>query len=193
MLPTGGLPRRRLSTCGNSPLLVVELIAAALQAGNYVAVVNWPQLLLTQLVDYGINVERLVLIPHPGADPLGVVGMLVDGIDLVVYHDAGGGAVRNRQLPPTQIRPLTAKLRRGCAAVLVVGAQVSHAAVQISATPIHIHGLGYGTGRIRGIELAVAVTVQGRPAQHRQLMVTATGFTRPTRAAEGRLRCRNAV
>ena len=80
-----------------------------------------------------------------------VLGVLAEGVDVLIYRSP-----RTHTLSPSQARPLLAKIRKGRAAVLTVGAQVPSPALTINAQVTGFAGIGCGTGRIRNTEIAVS-------------------------------------
>ena len=57
----------------------------------------------------GADLSRLAVIPDPGADPVEVAAVLMDGMDLVVLGLGG------RSVPPTRARAVTARAGRRAA------------------------------------------------------------------------------
>lgn len=157
VLPGGGLARRVVTEVSDCPALVVELIAQVTAAGGHVGVVGWPELSFAGVVERGC-LENIITVPDPGADPFGILGVLVEGLDLVV---ARWGAPL--ELSPVRARPLLGKLRGGQAALVLVGARVPAPHMRIDAEVTTFRGIGRGTGRIRGVDIAVRVEAKGRP------------------------------
>ncbi|MBI8999404.1 hypothetical protein M0E87_00965 [Corynebacterium sp. CCM 9185] len=179
LLPGGGIPRRSITAVGDCPALIVELIATATADGCRVAVVGWPDLLLTGVADAGGVLDAVVVIPDPGDRPLSVTGMLVEGMDLVIHHGSGDARVS-----ATQARPLLARVRRGTAALLTVGAHVPSPAIRIGADIVTYHGISVGFGRIRGFDIDVEITTKSAPP-HRVLLRVGCGPVTGTQAAAG--------
>ncbi|GAB2500893.1 hypothetical protein CATRI_02465 [Corynebacterium atrinae] len=158
LLPQGGLARRAVTEIADCPALVVELISHATATGGHVGVVGWPELSLAGVSEQG-NLERVIVVPDPGVDPLEVAAVLVEGLDLVIVHSTG-------QLSPARARPLLAKLREGSAALVFVGLQVASPAARIGATVSTFRGIGLGRGRIQGLDIHVEVEAKGhRPTR----------------------------
>lgn len=149
LLPGGGLPRKRATACAECAALVVELITHVSAVGGHVGVVGWPDLSLAQVAEDG-DVSRVITVPDPGAEPWAVTSVLCEGLDLVVHKGTGA-------LSPTRARPVLAKVRAGQAALLTVGTRLPGTAVEIGAEVIAVHGLGRGSGRIRGVDIGVRV------------------------------------
>ncbi|AKK02387.1 hypothetical protein CEPID_02530 [Corynebacterium epidermidicanis] len=159
LLIGGGLPKRAVTQLGDSSILAVELMAQVTKNGGYVAVIGWPELLLAAVVEAGGKLAHVISVPDPGVEPLNTVAVLCEGMDMVLYRSA-----EVVELSPARARPLLAKLRSGRAALVLVNAAVASPAVRIEAHVCAFHGIGPGTGRIRGLDLAVNVWQKsGRP------------------------------
>lgn len=159
VLPGGGLERRAVTEVSDCPALIVELIGQVTARGGHVGVVGWPELSLADVVESG-RLDNVITVPDPGTDPLGIVGILVEGLDLVVARWAAP-----LELSPVRARPLLARLRGGVAALVLVGARTPSPAVRIDAGVTTFRGIGEGTGRIRSVDIAVRVRAKGRPPE----------------------------
>ena len=82
-LPRGGLARGSvISVQGQGATsLLYALIAGPV--GCWSAMVGMPGLGLAAAAELGVDLNRMALIPDPGADVLQVVSILIDGVDLV--------------------------------------------------------------------------------------------------------------
>ncbi|WP_455005779.1 hypothetical protein [Corynebacterium propinquum] len=149
-IPTGGLPKNFVSHCSDCPALVSEFIAQISAQGKTIAIVNWSDLSLAQVAESG-DLSKIITVPNPGGEWMTVLGVLAEGVDVLIYRSP-----RTHTLSPTQARPLLAKIRKGRAAVLTVGAQVPSPALTINAQVTGFSGIGCGTGRIRNTEIAVS-------------------------------------
>lgn len=150
VVSTGGLPKNSVSHCSDCPALVSELIAQISAQGKTIAIVNWSELSLAQVAESG-DLSKIITVPNPGREWITVLGVLAEGVDVLIYRSP-----RTQALSPTQARPLLAKVRKGRAAVLTVGAQVPSPALTINAQVTGFPGIGCGTGRIRNTEIAVS-------------------------------------
>ena len=150
VIPIGGLPKNSVSHCSDCRALVSELIAQISAQGKTVAIVNWSDLSLAQVAESG-DLSKIITVPNPGGEWITVLGVLAEGVDVLIYRSP-----RTHTLSPTQARPLLAKIRKGRAAVLTVGAQVPSPALTINAQVTGFSGIGCGTGRIRNAEIAVS-------------------------------------
>ena len=157
LLPGGGLPRKRVTSCAECAALVVDLVSHVSAAGGHVGVVAWPDLSLAQVDEDG-DLSRVIVVPDPGAEPWAVTGVLCEGLDLVVHRGVG-------KLSPTRARPVLAKVRGGQAALLTVGTRLPGTAMDIGAEVVAVRGVGRGVGRIRGVDIDVRVATTGAPPQ----------------------------
>lgn len=149
-IPIGGLPKNSVSHCSDCPALVSELIAQISAQGKTIAIVNWSDLSLAQVAESG-DLSKIITVPSPGGAWITVLGVLAEGVDVLIYRSP-----RTHTLSPTQARPLLAKIRKGRAAVLTIGAQVPSPALTINAQVTGFSGIGCGAGRIRNTEIAVS-------------------------------------
>ena len=91
-------------------------MAAVTAAGGHAAIVGQPDVGLLAAVEMGADLSRLAVIPDPGADPVEVAAVLMDGLDLVVLGLGG------RSVPPTRARAVTARARqKGCTLLVTDG------------------------------------------------------------------------
>ncbi|MFW8574965.1 hypothetical protein [Corynebacterium pseudodiphtheriticum] len=149
-IPIGGLPKNSVSHCSDCPALVSEFIAQISAQGKTIAIVNWSDLSLAQVAESG-DLSKIITVPNPGGAWITVLGVLAEGVDVLIYRSP-----RTHTLSPTQARPLLAKVRKGRAAVLTVGVQVPSPALTINAQVTGFSGIGCGAGRIRNTEIAVS-------------------------------------
>lgn len=148
LLPGGGLPRHAVTHLSDTPALVAEMLLHIVEAGGHAGVVGWPELSYA-----GVDkryLSRIIAVPDPGVDPLGITAVLTEGLDLVVYRSPVELA-----LSPVRCRPLLGKLRKGRAALIMVGATVPSPALTVTGDIEAFHGIGRGTGRITGVDIRV--------------------------------------
>lgn len=164
-LPGGGLPRRAVTHATEQPLLAVELLAHVTARGGHAAVIGWPDLAYAGVIDAGGVCDRIIAVPDPGPEPLSIVAVLCEGLDLVLYR----GPVLT--LSATRARPLLARLRAGTAALMLSGTRVAAPALTVDSEITGYVGIGPGRGRIRGVELSLRVSAKGRgPVRGRVLI-----------------------
>jgi hypothetical protein len=157
LLPGGGLRRGSTIAVGGAVSLVLALLAEATRAGSWAAVTALPELGLAAAAELGVDLERIALVPHPGAELTGVLSALVDGFDLVVL----GPVKVERQLA----RRLAGRVRTRGTVLLTVGPWPG-ADLELRVSGRRWHGLtqdGYGHLRAR----EVVATSRGRGAAAR--------------------------
>ena len=117
------------------------MAAAVTAAGGHVAIVGQPDVGLLAAAEMGADLDRLAVIPDPGADPVEVAAVLMDGMDLVVLGLGG------RAVPPTRARAVTARAQhRGCT-LLVTDGDWQGASVRLDA---RVCGYEMTVGRVPG-------------------------------------------
>jgi hypothetical protein len=159
LLPDGGLRRGSTIAVGGAMSLVLALLAAATRDGSWAAVTALPELGLAAAAELGVDLERLALVPHPGAELTGVLSALVDGFDLVVLGPVG--------VQPQLARRLAGRARNRGTVLLTVGPWPG-ADLELRVSGRRWHGLtpdGYGHLRSR----EVLATSRGRGAAARPL------------------------
>ena len=156
VLPNGGLPRHAVTQVSETPALVVELLDRVAGAGGSAGVIGWPELSYAGVAASAL--ERVIAVPEPGIEDLAVAGVLAEGLDLVVLRTRTA-----LQLSPVRSRPLLARLRKGNAALVAVNVSVPSPALRVTGQIAQFHGIGRGTGRIRGIDVRVRAEAKGWP------------------------------
>ncbi len=162
ILPSGALKQGAAYSVENSTTLVMALLAGPSQSGAWCGVVGLPDFGAEAAARFGIDLERLVLVPSPGDQWLTVTAALVDVLTVVV-------AKPPLRTSDAEVARLGARLRqRGCTLIVVGGWPQSEASLRIDSS--RWTGLGQGHGSLAGRE--VTVTSAGR-----------TGFDRPKTAS----------
>ena len=148
LLPRG-LPRGVVGVLSGARSLPLSMVAAVTAGGGFAALVGMPRASLLAAAEMGATLDRVAVIPDPGADPLEVAAVLMDGMDLVVLDMTG------RAVPPARARSLTARARHKGCTLLVTGTDWQGASVRLDA-------------RVRGYELTGGcVSGYGRVGQVR--------------------------
>ncbi|MGO1317123.1 MAG: hypothetical protein ACTMIR_08825 [Cellulomonadaceae bacterium] len=147
LLPAG-LPRGGVVQVTGSTALVLTMLAEAGGAQEvWTAVVGQPRIGLLAAAQTGVALDRLVLVPEPGAQTAAVLAALVDGVDVLVVGPAAALVAADR-------RRLVARAReRGT--VLVATTPWPGARTVLEVTGVRWRGLGAGTGRLLSRELSV--------------------------------------
>jgi hypothetical protein len=157
LLPGGGLRRGSTIAVRGATSLVLALLAAATRNGSWAAVTGLPELGLAAAAELGVDLERLALVPDPGAELVAVVSALVDGFDLVVLGPA--------PVQPQTARSLAARVRNRGTVLLTAGPWPG-ADLELRVSSPRWHGLTQdGHGHLRARD--VVATSRGRGAATR--------------------------
>ena len=89
------LPRGTVAVLSGARSLSLSMVAAVTAAGGHAAIVGQPDVGLLAAVEMGADLSRLAVIPEPGADPVEVAAVLMDGMDLVVLGLGGRVGARD--------------------------------------------------------------------------------------------------
>jgi hypothetical protein len=152
LFPEGGLRRGATYQVDTSASLLWALLARPTTAGVWCAVLGMPDLGLAAAEDMGVNLDRLILVPHPGAQWLPVLSALIDVVGIVALGPLGVPSER-------QVGTLLGRMRDREATVLVQSAWPRTDA-SISVSQHHWQGLGQGRGILH--EHRVDITVHSR-------------------------------
>ncbi|WP_410606576.1 hypothetical protein [Amycolatopsis sp. lyj-109] len=162
LLPGGGLRRGSTVSVRGATSLVLALLAAPTRDGSWAAVTGVPELGLAAAAELGVDLERLALVPDPGAELVAVLSALVDGFDLVVLGRASS-------VQPQTARRLAGRVRNRGTVLLTAGPWPG-ADVELSVSGRRWHGLTQdGHGHLRARD--VLATSRGRGAAARPLSV----------------------
>lgn len=170
VLPQGGLPRGGVvSLAGGtgSTSLLLSLLAAP--EGTWSALVGLPGVGLAAAAEFGVDLDRTVLIPDPGPDVLQVLSVLADGVDLLVV-----GAPAQGFPAPARLRVLTGRLRQRGATLLVVGAWPG-ADLVLRTRVTGWAGIADGHGRLRDRSLEISVGGRRAATTRRSVQVLLQG------------------
>ena len=171
VLPRGGLVRGTVVSVAGASSLLLGLLAAVTSEGGWAGVVGRPGLGLLAAVEMGVDLRRLALVPHPGADAVDAAAVLLDGLDLVVLDLAGAS------VGPSRARGLVARARHRGSVLVVTGGAWPGAELVLRAEVGPSAGLGSGHGRLRSRELLVAVHGRGEAVRgrHRRVLLRCAG------------------
>jgi hypothetical protein len=157
LLPAGGLRRGStvaLPAVPGATSLLFALLAEASAGGAWVGVVGRPGLGLLAAAEAGVQLERLALVPEPGADLLAVTIALLDGMDVVAVSGAARAGVR-----AADRQRLAARARQRGTVLLALGSWPG-ADMELSCSDVQWRGLDAGAGRLRSRR--VEVQLRGR-------------------------------
>jgi hypothetical protein len=164
LLGTPGLRRGStvaVSTTGHSgaTALACSLLAVASREGAWCAAVAMGELGVVAAAEFGVALDRLALVPHPGSKLAAVVSALLDGCDVVLAPT---------DISAPEFRRLAARAReRRSVLVLVSGSRAvtsfsrpvpEGVDVRIEIVGNTFGGLGLGTGRLDYRRIDVVAT-----------------------------------
>lgn len=156
LLPGEGLQTGSVYSLSPSPSLVCALLSTASQRGSWCAVIGMPTLGLEAAAGFGIDLERLILVPDPGERWLAVTSALAEVVPLIAVHPGS-------RILGAEAARLQARLRERGSTLLVTGPWPQ------SEGRLRIHdpqwqGIGEGWGLLS--ERVVTVTAQSRQDPH---------------------------
>ncbi len=157
LLPDGLRRGGTAAVLGSTSLVLALLAAACAGRETWVAVVGQPGIGLLATAQAGVALDRLAVVPHPGADAAPVIAALLDGVDIVLVGPevALGDADRRR---------LSSRAReRG--SVLLSSMPWPGAGTVLTVEGGRWTGVGEGDGRLRAHELRVTRTGRGGAAR----------------------------
>jgi hypothetical protein len=182
-LPGGddGIPARARSTAGSGGdiSLALALVAAASGAGSWCGLIGLAGLGAVAAHDLGIDLDRLAVIPRPGAAWAEVTAAVIDGLDLVVLCPP---------FPPRRamVRRLVARTRDRRSVLVVVPGRAGWPDcpdLQLAVSDVRWEGVGPGgagyLGRRQMTVMATGRRSAARPRRHRLWLPSATGAVAP--------------
>jgi hypothetical protein len=160
LFPGGSLRRGSTVTVAGHPghgatTLALALLAAASEAGSWCAAVGLPDPGVVAAAGLGLDLRRVVFVPHPGAGWAEAAGDLLSGVDAVLVRPPGRARL-------TAARHLTARARDRQAALVVllegtaswpVGGDLA-----LSVGDVEWEGVGRGHGYLGGRRARVRVS-----------------------------------
>jgi hypothetical protein len=165
LLPHQGLRRGTTVAVARSAALALALVAGASAAGSWVAAVGLPDLGIVAAAETGIALERLALVPVPGARAWPtVVAAFLDAVDVVLVRSPAG-------LPAAPARRLAARARERGAVLVALGAWSEPADLRLAVTSSDWHGLGQGHGSLRARRVEVVASGRGAAARERRVLL----------------------
>src|SRR5215216_1639920 len=157
LLPGRGLRRGSTVAVGRSAALALALVAGASAAGSWVAAVGLPDLGVVAAAETGVVLERLALVPAPGARAWPtVVAALLDAVDVVLVRSPPG-------LPSAQARRLIARARERGAILVPLGPWPEPADLRLAVTASTWHGLGQGHGSLHSPDGTITSAREATP------------------------------
>lgn len=161
LLPGGGLKQGAMYSLQNSASLLLALLAAPSAAGAWCGVVGVPEFGIEAAASFGVDLERLVLVPHPGDQWLTVTAAIADVMGVVVTRPP-------RQASDASLSRLSARLRQRGSTLIVLGNWPQTEAL-LSLSENEWSGIGDGHGHLSARQVTVTVSTRmgGRPRSAR--------------------------
>ncbi len=150
LLPGGALRAGAAYSVRGSTTLVMAMLAGPSSAGAWCGVVGMPDFGAEAAGRFGIELERLVLVPHPGAQWLSVAAALADVLGVVVLAPPAGAG----RVGAGDAARLSARLRQR-ESVLIATAEWPQAEAVLSVSRSEWDGLGDGTGYLASRRVTV--------------------------------------
>ncbi|MWB97853.1 hypothetical protein [Agromyces seonyuensis] len=149
----GGLREGGVYRVAGATSLVMAMLAGPSAAGRWCAVVGMPGFGLEAAARTGIRLDRLALVPEPGANWLAVVAALADAVPMIALAQPG-------RVGQAEASRLAARLRqRG--GVLVTTGEWPQAEASVRIARSDWHGLGDGHGLLADREALVERSGRG--------------------------------
>ncbi|MEY2849459.1 MAG: hypothetical protein RI885_2126 [Actinomycetota bacterium] len=152
LLPGGGLQQGAAYSVDRSATLLMTLLAGPSAAGSWCGVVGVPEFGVEAAAGHGIDLDRLVLVPHPGDQWLSVTSAIADVLTVVVVkppRTASDGAVAR----------LAARLRQRGSTLIVLGPWPQTDAM-LSISRSSWSGIGAGHGHLTAREVTITVSTR---------------------------------
>jgi hypothetical protein len=161
LLPGGSLKQGVMysigssDSLGSSATLLLALLAGPSAAGSWCGIVGVPDFGIEAAASFGIDLDRLVLVPSPGDQWLAVTAAVADVLSVVVVKPP-------RQASESHLARLAARLRQRGSTLIVVG---SHSAwpqseAMLSLSQSSWSGIGDGAGHLTARQVTVTVSTR---------------------------------
>ena len=175
LFPDGALRKGSTVAIGRGTVpgatsLALALLSGPSAAGSWCVMVGTPDIGFVAAAQFGADLERLVVVPSPGAKWPLVTAALLEGLDVVFLR------------PPGEVRHadasrLQARARERGAVLVVLGPSWPGADVRLAVVAARWLGLQDGYGHLWGREVEVAAS--GRGAASRAPGAPVAGWSQP--------------
>ncbi|MBX3093112.1 MAG: hypothetical protein KF680_01000 [Cryobacterium sp.] len=150
LLPGGALRRGAVYSVQNSTTLIMALLAAPSAAGAWSGIVGVPEFGIEAARGFGIDLDRLALVPRPGDQWLAATAAIADVMGIVVTRPP-------QRASDSSVSRLAARLRQRGTTLIVIGAW-PHSEAMLSLERADWHGIGDGHGHLAARQATVTVT-----------------------------------
>jgi len=155
LLPGSALKEGAAYSVAPSATLVMALLAGPSRAGSWCGVVGMPEFGVEAAAAFGIDLDRLVLVPEPGDQWLAVTSAIADVLTVVVTRPTG-------RMNDANVSRLAARLRQRGATLIVLGAW-PQAEAMLSVASSRWSGLERGSGYLSDRDVTVTVSSRQDP------------------------------
>jgi hypothetical protein len=161
LLPGGALQQGAVYSVVGSGTLLMALLAGPSAAGSWCGVVGVPEFGVEAAARFGIDLDRLVLVPHPGDQWLGVTAAIADVMGVVVARPP-------KRASDSSVARLAARLRQRGSTLIMLGVWPQSEAI-LTLSHSEWSGIGDGHGHLEARQATVTVTTAtgGRPRSAR--------------------------
>ncbi|HEY2644121.1 MAG TPA: hypothetical protein VGI56_10260 [Galbitalea sp.] len=168
LLPGGGLKQGAMYSIENSATLLLALLVEPSRAGSWCGVIGVPEFGVEAAASFGVDLERLVLVPNPGDQWLAVTAAVADVLSVVVLKPPARTTDGRARVSDGNISRLAARLRQRGSTLIVAGAWPQGEAM-LSLSESSWSGIGEGFGHLSAREVTVTVSTRfgGRPKSAR--------------------------
>jgi hypothetical protein len=161
LLPGGAIKQGATYSVEHSATLLMAMLAGPSAAGSWCGVVGVPEFGIEAASSFGIDLDRLVLVPNPGDQWLAVTAAVADVMGVVVARPPKRASDGN-------LARLAARLRQRGSTLIVLGAWPQSEAM-LSLSESSWSGIGEGHGHLSARQVTVTVSTRlgGRPRSAR--------------------------
>jgi hypothetical protein len=158
LLPGGALKAGVAYAVPDSLTLAMLLMAGPSAAGGWCAAIDVPDFGIEAAAGFGIDLDRLVLVPHPGEQWLAVAAQIADVLPVVLLRPPARAAAGDTAR-------LASRLRQRGSTLLVHGPWAqAEATLELETTAWT--GIETGSGYLAGRDVRVAVTARDLRTVH---------------------------
>jgi hypothetical protein len=161
LLPGGAIKQGATYSVAHSATLLMAMLAGPSAAGSWCGVVGVPEFGIEAASSFGIDLDRLVLVPNPGDQWLAVTAAIADVMGIVVTRPPKRASDGN-------LARLAARLRQRGSTLIVLGSWPQSEAL-LSLSESSWSGIGEGHGHLAARQVTVTVSTRfgGRPRSAR--------------------------
>jgi hypothetical protein len=158
LLPGGALKAGAAYAVPDSLTLAMLLMAGPSAAGGWCAVVGVPDFGIEAAAGFGVDLDRLVLVPQPGEHWLAVAAQVADVLPIVLLRPPARATAGDTAR-------LASRLRQRGSTLLVLGPWAqAEATLEVRTTAWT--GIGTGSGYLAGRDVTVTVTARDIRSEH---------------------------